>query len=263
MSNAEATVARPLTPAERRQYESEGYLILRSFLPAEEIGAAAGETETLLGRSDLIAFENLRCWFQLHCDTDEWLLDSFEPVIDISPACARLAADRRLLGMLASLYGEEAILFHDRLIFKPPGAVGYKMHQDFRRGTVYPPSVVTVILPLEQAGPDNGCTEVFPGYHRAGDLGIVKDDVYTFPTELVDEARAIPLRMGPGDIALLHCLTPHRSAPNRTDGWRRQLFLCYNARSDGGDCRARYYAENEAGLKRIYARKGLVNTFFL
>lgn len=262
MLNSESTNVRTLTTAERQQYENEGYLIVRSFFPAEEIIAAGRETEPLLERTDLIAFENLRCWFQLHCDTDEWLLDSFEPVIDISPVCARLAADPRLLAMLASLYGEEACLFQDKLIFKPPGAIGYKLHQDYRRGVVYPTSAVTVIITFDEGREENGCTEVFPGYHRAGDLGIMRDDVYTFPANLVDEAAAVPLRLEPGDIALFHCLMPHVSSPNRTEGWRRQLFLGYNARSDGGDCRAQYYAENQQGLRRVYARKGVSNTYF-
>jgi hypothetical protein len=262
MPNIQSSVGPALSAEDRQRFENDGYLVLHEFFPIQEIESAAHEIEPLLERDDLIAFENFRCWFQLHCDTDEWLLDSFEPVIDISPICARLAMDGRLLEMLSSLYGERACLFLDKLIFKPPGAVGYKLHQDHRQGIVFPASVVTVIVTFDQSGLENGCTEVFPGDHRAGDLGIMTNGVYSFPSGIVDEATAVPLRLDPGDVAMFHCLTPHRSPPNRTERWRRQLFLSYNARSDGGDCRAQYYAENEEGLRRTYAKRGLTNTYF-
>jgi hypothetical protein len=262
MVNAASIPVRSLTVAQRQHYENEGFLVLKHFFPPEEILAAGRETEALLAQTDLIAFQNLRCWFQLHCDTDEWLLDSFEPVIDISPVCARFAADPRVLSLLASLYGEEACLFNDKLIFKLPGAVGYKLHQDSRLGIAYPPHVVAVIIPFDSAEPENGCIEVFRGYNRDGDLGYMQGDVYTFPADCVDEARSVFLKLDPGDIALMHCLTPHRSSPNRGQHCRRQLFLSYNARSQGGHCRIQYYAENEQRLKKTYAMRGIFNTYF-
>jgi ectoine hydroxylase-related dioxygenase (phytanoyl-CoA dioxygenase family) len=262
MHSTQSTVDRSLEPGERERFEKDGYLVLRDFFQPEEILAAAEETAALLDRSDLIAIENLRCWFQLHCDTDEWLFDSFEPIIDISPACARLAADARIESLLSSLYGEKAFLFNDKLIFKPPGAMGYKLHQDHRERIIYPISGVNVIICFDTATRENGCIEVFPGYHE--DVGTTDDEgVYTFPVDVVDESAAVPLELAPGDLALMHCLTPHRSAPNRTDGWRRHLILGYNAASDGGNCRASYYAENEHGLRRTYAKRGISNAYFL
>jgi ectoine hydroxylase-related dioxygenase (phytanoyl-CoA dioxygenase family) len=118
-----------------------------------------------------------------------------------------------------------------------------------------------VIIPLDRTTVDNGCTELFPSYHT--DLGIMDGDVYVFPPSLVDETKAVPLELHPGDLALMHCLTPHRSEANRTESWRRQLFLDYNARSDGGDCRAKYYADREEDLKRTIAKTGISNTYFL
>src|SRR4051812_42497409 len=104
MPSTKPTGSRTLESGERESFTRDGYLILKGFFPEEQIISVARETESLLDRTDLIAFENLRCWFQLHCDTDEWLFDSFEPVTDISQACARLATDMRLLALMSSLY---------------------------------------------------------------------------------------------------------------------------------------------------------------
>jgi hypothetical protein len=68
--------------------------------------------------------------------------------------------------------------------------------------------------------------------------------------------------MQPGDVALFTAFTPHRSAPNRSDRWRRLLYFSYNAFSDGGEQRARHYAEFSGWLKDRYAEYGRTMTFF-
>ena len=56
--------------------------------------------------------------------TGECTFETFDPVIDIAPVCDRLAHHPRLLDLLATLYGEPAQLFKDKLIYKPPGVKG-------------------------------------------------------------------------------------------------------------------------------------------
>src|SRR5262249_4541650 len=78
--------------------------------------------------------------------------------------------DPRLLLALAALYGEGACLFKDKLIYKPPGVKGYSLHQDWIAWPGFPRSFLTVLVPLDRADADNGCTVVFPGYHHNGSL---------------------------------------------------------------------------------------------
>jgi 2-aminoethylphosphonate dioxygenase len=51
-------------------------------------------------------------------------------------------------------------------------------------------------------------------------------------------------------VAVFHGLTPHRSAPNRSSQARRTFYVSYNARSEGGDQRAKHYAEFQDWIKR-------------
>src|SRR5262249_58758208 len=135
---------------------------------------------------------------------------------DLSPACARLARDRRVLDLLACLYGEQAFLFKDKLIYKPPGCAGYDLHQDYIAWPDFPRSFVTVLLALDAAGPDNGCTEVFPGCHHAGYLSPHDGQYHALPLEAVGDTSPVALDLRPGDVAVFGCFTPHRSGPNRS-----------------------------------------------
>jgi hypothetical protein len=258
-----ATAATPgLTPAEVHRYEAEGYLIVRGVFSTFQMAAVAEEAEHLLRRRDLIATDNLRCRWQDHVETKECLFDAFDPVIDLGRACAQVAQDPRLVSRVAALYGEEACLFKDKLIFKPPGAAGYALHQDYIAWPSFPRSFLTAVVAVDPADRGNGCTEVFAGGHRDGYLSPADGLYHPIPEGVVDETRAVPLELEPGDVAFFGSFMPHRSAPNRSGGWRRQLYLSYNAVSDGGPQREQHYREFHAWLRERYAEYGRTNVSF-
>src|SRR5262249_55403001 len=148
-----------------------------------EIALVSMEADALLGRTDLIASDNIRCRWQPHVETQECLFETFDPVIDIGPVCARLAGDRRILDLLECIYGEDAFLFKDKLIFKPPGARGYYLHQDYISWPSFPHSFVTVLIPIDPCNQANGCTEVFPGWHQRGYLSPCDGNYHSIPRE--------------------------------------------------------------------------------
>ena len=251
-----------LSPSQKRAYDEQGFVILRRLFTAEEIARAAAEAEGLLDRGDLISTGNLRCRFQANVQTGECQFETFDPVIDIAPVCGGLATDGRLLGVLAALYGEEACLFKDKLIFKPPGVKGYGLHQDWIGWPNFPRSFLTVLVPLDASDRDNGSTEVFPGYHHHGPLSPADGQYHELPAEAVDECLVVPLELQPGDVAIFGGFTPHRSAPNRSSRWRRQLFFSYNKRSDGGEQRRQHYDEFHRWLRLRYAEYGKTDVYF-
>jgi ectoine hydroxylase-related dioxygenase (phytanoyl-CoA dioxygenase family) len=253
----------PVSPAMKRQFDAQGYLILRGVFAAAEVAAAAEEADRLLEEyRGLIDTNNIRCRWQNHVLTDECLFDAFDPVIDLGPVCHRLATDARVLEVIGALYGERACLFKDKLIFKPPGARGYDLHQDYISWKSFPRTFVTAEIAIDPADPENGCTEVFPGYHHNGYLSPTDGDYHPLPVAAVDESRAVPLALAPGDVGLFGGYVPHRSGPNRSERWRRQLYVSYNAMSEGGDCREAHYREFHAWLKVKYAEYGKTDTYF-
>lgn len=238
-------------------YRTHGFCVVRKVFSSHEMNELRQETERLLTESrELISQLNLRCRYMPHHETDEPLFEVFDPVNDISPVCERFANDPRILGILESIYTEPALLFKEKLIFKPPGAMGYKLHQDIPRyWEGFPRSFVTVLIPIDQTTRENGCTEVFSGYHSS----FLSDspETYMLPDETVDPARRTWLEMEPGDIAIFDGLTPHRSDPNRSPAMRRTFYVSYNAASDGGDQRASHYAEFQQKMRsRVESQTG-------
>lgn len=251
-----------LTAAQRRQFADDGYMVVRGLFEPVEMAVAAMEAERLLGRDDLKHTNNIRCRWKDHAGTGECLFECFDPVADISPVCGALARDPRLIDLVSELYGEPAHLFKDKLIFKPPGAKGYDLHQDFISWPNFPETFLTAAVAIDPCGRDNGATEVFPGYHARGYLSPRDGDYHNTPTDAVKDSAGVFLELEPGDVALFGCFVPHRSAANASARWRRLLYLSYNADSDGGDRRDAHYAEFHTWLKKKYAEYGKHETYF-
>ncbi len=262
MNSLEGSFESVLSAAEQRVYEADGYLVRRGVFSAAEVAELATEAGRLLERKDLMETDNIRCRWQNDALTGECRFDCFDPVIDLSPLCGRIARDGRILTLVGALYGEPACLFKDKLIFKPPGAQGYGLHQDYISWASFPESFTTVIVAIDQADASNGATEVFPGYHQQGCL-TPRDGMYhELPPDLVDLNKGVVLELAPGDVAIFSGFTPHRSAPNLAKSPRRLLYLSYNAESDGGEQREAHYIEFHRWLQERYAEYGKVNTFF-
>jgi 2-aminoethylphosphonate dioxygenase len=247
----------------RLQYHASGFLVVRGVFTEAEISRLSAEADRVLGRTDLIDKQNLRCRFQGHCASGECVFETFDPIIDLGPAFRDVALDARILDLLAELYGEEALLLKDKLIYKPPGALGYALHQDYIAWPDFPRSFLTVVVPIDATTAGNGCTEVFPGLHRQGTLAPEDGDYHELPADVLGGTDGVLLELEPGDLAIFSGFTPHCSAPNRSEGWRRQLYLSYNAASDGGERRAAHYREFQRFLRRKYAEYGLTDTYFL
>src|SRR5262249_32490 len=79
-----------------------------------------------------------------------------------------------------------AFLFKDKLIFKPPRAKGYDLHQDFIAWPGFPRSFVTAAVAIDPCDLDNGCTVVYPGYHANGCLSPEDGDYHALPPATVD-----------------------------------------------------------------------------
>jgi 2-aminoethylphosphonate dioxygenase len=243
-------------------FRTDGYLILRGAFGPDEVAALACEAQTLVERSELIDTANIRCRWQDHVDTSECMFDCFDPVIDIGPVCRFVAKDERILAPLRVIYDDDAFLLKDKLIFKPPGVKGYELHQDYIGWPQFPESFITVILAIDETHAENGATEVFAGYHRQGCLSPCDGDYHQLPPNLIDESASVILALDPGDLALFGGFMPHRSAPNRSDRWRRQLYLSYNAGRDGGDQRESHYRQFHAWLNEKYAQYGKTSIYF-
>lgn len=221
-------------------WREQGFLHLRGWFPDQEVAAWQAECERLLA-SDLVDPDNGRTPFRFGASDCPERID---PVIDVSPLFAALAADQRVLAAAQALLGDEPRLFKDKLILKAPGVDGYQMHQDWAWGwqDLCPADqILSVSIQLDGAGPDNGGIELYPGAHH--ELLTPPGLATNFRPE---EVARIDLDSGvvpdtqPGDVLLFHSLTPHRSGRNTSPRWRKSLYLTFNA-ARAGNLREAYY----------------------
>ncbi len=250
-----------LTPDQIGAYHRDGFITAHGIFAAEA-EALQNEAVRLTGLAPLIDSNNIRCRWQDHAETGECRFDCFDPVIDISPVCERIARSPVLSDMAAQLYSEPAFLFKDKLIFKPPGTKGYDMHQDFISWESFPESFLTCIVAIDPSDAASGATEVFPGYHQQGYLSPRDGMYHQLDESLVGLTKGVTLDLAPGDVAFFSGFTPHRSGPNKSEHSRRLLYLSFNAARDGGDIRSAHYEFFHQWLQERYAEYGKTETYF-
>ena len=229
----------------KADFEEYGFVAVNSQFSTSEIYAWRDEADRLWSLPEIKDSKTFRVDGRATVDGNR-VPERLDPVTDISPLFAELAQDRRILSIVTLLLGEAPILFKDKLIVKPPGAMGYPLHQDFAyidflgfEGSQQLAACMAIDDTEALAGP----IEFFPNRHhqrlsspaeRPGEL-----DESTLG---VMEGRVLPMKAG--DMVLFHSLCPHRSAPNSSAATRRLLFFTYNTLSSG-DFYETYYEMNK------------------
>ena len=242
-------------------YRSEGYLIVPSVFSRTEVEHLGDDVVRICNqRSDLIHANNLRVRFKSHVTTQEPVFEVFDPISDLSLVAKEMTEDPRILELLLGFYGERACLFKDKLIYKPPGADGVALHQDWIGWPGFPESFLTVLVAIDPFTIEGGATFVYPRLHSEGYLS-PKDGSHHQLEHSNMRTKSVPLILEPGDIAVFTCFTPHYSEPNRSRKWRRGYFISYNALSDGGPQFDQHYSEFHDWIRGRYPeerRKDLV-----
>lgn len=242
-TSTQSNAANLLVPSDVDFYREQGYLVLRSVFSTIEVQQLADDVERVM-RADpsRIVATNMRVRFKPHVVTNESLFEVFDPIGDLSPVANSIARDQRILSVLHELYGEPAELFKDKFIYKPPGATGATLHQDWIGWPGFPESFLTVLLAVDPFTAESGATQVYPRLHQQGYLSPKDGKHHILSPESLD-AEPVTLLLEPGDIAIFGCFTPHVSAPNLSNTCRRGYFISYNALSDGGDQYQSHYQE--------------------
>jgi len=241
-----------LSSTEVAFYRSEGYLVVRSVFSKDEVQELGDDVGRICrDRAELIHVNNLRVRFKSHIETKEPIFEVFDPISDLSSVARRMTEDNRLLDRLHALYQEPACLFKDKLIYKPPGADGASLHQDWIGWPGFPESFLTVLVAIDPFTFDDGATLVYPRMHSAGYLSPIDGKHHQLEHENM-HTTAVPLILEPGDVAIFSCFTPHYSRPNRSQHSRRGYFISYNALSDGGLQFGKHYEEFHHWIRERY-----------
>ncbi len=152
------------------------------------------------------------------------------------PFFEALVRHPRVKGLVEALLGNEAILFGEMALSKPPFIGSEKpWHQD-NAYFIYVPltSIVTTWIALDDATVENGCMYTIPGGHRIGALKHVHDIDCQIAEGRLDTSGAVPVELKAGGAMFFSGMLPHQTPPNRSPLRRRALQFQFR----GADTRA-------------------------
>jgi ectoine hydroxylase-related dioxygenase (phytanoyl-CoA dioxygenase family) len=232
-----------LTNSQVADFERDGFLLLRQFadpatgqrmeqetvaaIRADPPSAHEGEPAYVLQQGLLIQPERQVPQDAAH--PEDFVAKVFNP--HLSGAAHEFATSEAAADVVASLLGPDIDVFQSMFILKNPGAWGQPWHQDSYYFNFDQQPQIGLWLAISEATIENGCLSVLPGSHK----GMIEPHIpdrreganqgYLEVLGL-DETRAVPVLMNPGDLLVFHSYLLHRSVDNR--GGNRRAAMVYH-----------------------------------
>ena len=231
-----------IQPDQLAQWQQNGFLKIPKFLTrneTDELDKWAQEIDAWPANEDK--------WMHHYEQTVHGIrLARTEYIIAYHQGIRQLLTQGKVPDVAGQLLGESAVLYKEKFNYKYPGGGGYSAHQD-APAYDFAENHITCAIAIDEATEENGCLFFAAGLHRQGllpsnDVGCIESD---FASGLLWE----PILMQPGDAIFFSSYAPHKSSPNKSNCARRNLYLTYNALSEG-DFRETYYANKRAALRR-------------
>jgi hypothetical protein len=229
---------RILSEEQVEQFRRDGFLLVRGMYSPDEVADISRWTDDVANYPEVPG--KYMMYFEKSQTDGSRILCRIENFVPYHEGFSRLITARRMQQAVSELFGEEAVLFKDKINFKLPGGDGFKEHQDVQAGwDDFADLHITAMIAIDETNEANGSLEMIAGMHKQGVLGSMWAPLTDEDTGHIDY---VPVHCKPGDAVFFDSYAPHRSKPNRTDKARRVLYITYNRKSEG-DSRARYYAD--------------------
>lgn len=220
------------------QFHRDGFLLVRGMYSTDEVQAISDWTEEVAGFPEVPG--KYMMYFEKSQADGSRILCRIENFVPYHEGFSKLITARRMQLAVSELFGQEAVLFKDKINFKMPGGDGFREHQDVQAGwDEFADLHITAMIAVDETNEANGSLEMIAGMHRQGVLGTMWAPLTDADTDHVEYTA---VHCQPGDAVFFDSYAPHRSHPNRTDQARRVLYITYNKLSEG-DSRDQYYSD--------------------
>jgi len=238
----------PIDPAQIKQFEQQGFIVLENIFSSAEIEALQAESARL--RSTPSTDEQPdKAFTELGHDEVRSIFSPHET----SPVFKKLMTDERLLDLAKYILNDQVYIHQSRLNYKP-GFVGkeFYWHSDFETWHVEDgmPNMraLSMSVALTENHTHNGPLMLIPGSHKKfiacegktpqqHHLASLKKQEYGVPSNenlsmLVDKHGITTVTSKPGSVIIFDCNTMHGSNGNITPHPRANVFFVYNALSN-------------------------------
>lgn len=169
----------------------------------------------------------------------EWI----KHAIEVSGKVRDLMKNSAIVEVLEGLYREEISALMSHILWKEPGSSyanqWWHPHQDNSYAKNPEGKYLTTNLFFQNADPENGMINIYPGTHKYGllpyepqvsyheDVGSVPGNKTIFPKEYNYKSKKTDLRVSAGDFLIMHGDCVHGSYPNKSKRSRALLSTSY------------------------------------
>ena len=217
-------------------FKNTGFLIVRKLYYGEELNEITQWVDEVANYPE-IKNKYMMYFEQSKINEKKRILSRMENLEPFHKGFSELFISGKIQNITSELFGENAILFKDKINFKMPGGDGFKAHQDVQAGwDKYAKLHITALVTIDASNTENGCLEIAANHH---DKGLIGEQWAPLEENALDYK---PVQTEPGDAIFFDSYAPHRSGPNLTHVKRRVLYVTYNAMSEG-DSREKYYSD--------------------
>jgi ectoine hydroxylase-related dioxygenase (phytanoyl-CoA dioxygenase family) len=233
----------PITDEEVEAFHNRGYLIIRDVFDQDELEEMRNEADRILELLINSSLANDRTSGRLTLvDTDRGqIIKKVQPVTDLSRRLADVGYDKRFLGPIRTLMGDEPVLLEEKLNYKQPlqdsvsalnaraSTDAFPVHNDwaYYRSDGYPRSLIWSAIALNDCPPESGPIHVWPGSHIRHLPHETVDGKLTVPSSTINHNGGRDLDVSAGSVMLFHSLLVHNSATNQTNHPRRLLLYSH------------------------------------
>lgn len=218
-----------LSKAQKEQFETEGYLIVKGLFREEELKEIAETFEKISHMTIPGHFEPVLD------DTVQDPLKRYPRVMHphrFNQTAMNYMLHPPVMSVLRDLFEEEPLAAQSMYYYKPPGARGQALHQDNFYLKVEPGNCIAAWTAIDPADHENGGLLIVP---KTQDYEIVcpeeADASESFTTHYVKPPRdkgIVPAIMDRGDVLFFNGNLIHGSYKNRSNRFRRS-FICHYA----------------------------------
>lgn len=206
MADGETHLNQPMAA----QLAKEGWALFPGQLKQPEVAAIAADVERIYQVCRAVQVKN---------GVAANMEGTAHHILGYGGAVDRFVGDLPLYETIEAHFAGKVILLNAGAVLNPPNASAYtsRPHRDIRAFSPGYPLSLNMLVMLDDFTEENGATRLLPRSHLTPDMA-----------SDADFARgAISVTGAAGDIVLFDSLMVHAAAPNRSQGPRRALTLCF------------------------------------
>ena len=229
------------------EFEKNGFTIQNELISNDEVSEFLADVESICAGNTLAQHDKTRLEMEPNQPPDGTRVRRLYEPCTHYPRFRAFAESTKLLDCIEALLGPNLMLHYSKLNMKPP-AIGsvVEWHQDLAYYPLTNRDSLAVLVYLDDADIGNGCLKVIPGMQNGPLMNYTTGGFFQGRiTEPVDESLAVPVEGKAGTAIFMHCMTPHTSAPNKSDRPRRTLILSYRT----ADAVPLYMRETTVGIE--------------